>query len=136
MIDLEQAKKICACIPFADANAGLTETAACMRGLIGEVEELRAVAARLPGAVAAAERYLSTSKMPDEAKAIARETIALVLAEARVEIDRLRGALTYIARNQCRENPPCSSRIDYACDACHARAALGRLAAVLGKVDT
>lgn len=38
--------------------------------------------------------------------------------------DRMHQTLTWIARLHCKENPPCSSRADYACDSCMARAAL------------
>lgn len=37
---IDEAKKICACIPFADADAGLTETQDAMRTLITAVELL------------------------------------------------------------------------------------------------
>jgi len=42
-VDIAEAKKICACVPFADCDAGVVETMACMRELITEVESLRRV---------------------------------------------------------------------------------------------
>lgn len=50
-VDLAEAKKICACIPFADARAGLVETEECMRSLILEVESLTSQLAAARGIV-------------------------------------------------------------------------------------
>lgn len=49
-------------------------------------------------AVAAAERYLRDSKLPEEVKAMARETIALVLADTRERMSALRNENLALAR--------------------------------------
>lgn len=41
-VNIAEAKKLCACIPFVNDDAGQPETEAMMRSLIGEVEALRA----------------------------------------------------------------------------------------------
>lgn len=40
-VDLEYAKRVCNCLPFADADAGVKETQACMTGMIAELTRLR-----------------------------------------------------------------------------------------------
>lgn len=48
----------------------------------------------------------------------------LTLAQLVAENETLTCSLEWIARIPCKENPPCSSRMDYACDSCTARNAL------------
>ena len=40
-VNIERAKKICACVPFIDNGSGVMETQDCIRHLIAEVEFLR-----------------------------------------------------------------------------------------------
>lgn len=54
------------------------------------------------------------------------------------DLKQVWAALRYIARMPCEAEPPCSSRMDYACDSCTAKAALpalDRLAARLAELE-
>ncbi len=41
-VDLEYAKRVCGCLPLADADAGVAETQDCMAEMIAELARLRA----------------------------------------------------------------------------------------------
>lgn len=80
-VDLNLAKKIVACLPFADNDRGLPETEQMMRFMIGEIESLRARTA------AAAQGHEEEEEQEVSAKTIRETTLGCGTSLADVPAD-------------------------------------------------